>query len=147
MDKHQASCVQLMSFDKIYINTIRPKLETIDIFFKENTSSFHVYEVADILEIETAELLTLMNTLQITTLSADNFFTIVLNASSEICQLISKQWKYAKTSLYTAEMIAEIYMLNIHKVKSAFAELGIELVSDLELLEVFKRIHLTVFSA
>lgn len=145
MDKHRANCVRLTSFDKIYTNSIRPKLETIDIFLKENKSSFHVYEVADILEIETDELLALMNTLQITTLNTDNFFTIVLNASSEICQLISRQWKYSKTVLYTAEMIAEIYMLNIHKVKSAFAELGIELVSDLELLEVFKRIHLTIF--
>ena len=147
MGKHQASCIQLMSFDKIYLNIIRPKLETLDIFLKENTSPFHVYEVANILEIEPDEVLTLMNTLQITALDANNIFKIILNGSSKICQLISRQWKYTQTSLYTPEMIAEIYMLNIHKVKSAFAELGIELVSDLELLEVFKRIHLTVFSA
>ena len=147
MNKHQASCVRLISFDKIYTNSIRPKLEAIDIFLKENKSSFYVYEVASILEIETEELLTLMDTLQITTLNADNFFTIVLNASSNICQLISRQLKYTNTALYTAEEIAEIYMLNIHKVKSAFAELGLKLISDSELLEVFKRIHLTVFSA
>lgn len=147
MDKHQASYVRLMSFDQIYASSIRPKLEIIDIFLKENTSSFHVYEVADILEIETNELVTLMKTLQITTLNADNFFTIILNGSSEICQLVSRQFKYAQTTFYTAEMIAEIYMLNIHKVKSAFADLGVEVISNLELTEVFKRIHLTIFSA
>lgn len=147
MDKHTASCVRIVSFDKIYTKSIRSKLENIDIFLKENTSPFHVYEVANILEIETDELCTLMKTLEITTLDTDNFFTIILNASSDICKLVSRQWKYAKVGAYTPEMIAEIYMLNIHKVKSAFSELSIELATDMELVEVFKRIHLTVFSA
>ena len=147
MDKHTLSCVRLVSFDKIYTKSIRPKLENIDIFLKENTSPFHIYEVANILEIETNELCALMKTLEITTLDTDNFFTIILNASSEICKLVSRQWKYAKTGAYTPEMIAEIYTLNIHKVKSAFAELSVDLVTDMDLIEVFKRIHLTVFSA
>jgi len=147
MDKHITSSVRLVSFDKIYIKSIHSKLENIDIFLKENTSPFHVYEVAKILEIEPDELCNLMDTLQLTTLDFDNFFTIVFNASSEICKLVSRQWKYGKISAYTPEMIAEIYMLNIHKVKSAFDELGVDLVTDMELTEVFKRIHLTVFSA
>lgn len=147
MDKHTVSCIRLVSFDKVYTKSIQPKLENIDIFLKENTSPFHVYEVANILEIETNELCSLMKKLQITTLDADNFFTIVLNASSELCQLVSRQWKYAQSSTYTPEMIAEIYTLNIHKVKSAFAELSIDSITDMDLIEVFKRIHLTVFSA
>ena len=147
MARHITSSVRLISFDKIYINSIRSKLENIDIFLKENTSPFHVYEVANILEIETSELSDLMNTLQITTIAYDDFFTIILNASSELCKLISRQWKYAKINAYTPQMIAEIYMLNIHKVKSAFAELSLDLVTDVELIEVFKRIHLVEFSA
>lgn len=146
MDKPTTSCVRLVSFDKIYTNSIRSKLENLDIFLKENTSPFHVYEVAKILEIETDELSRLMETLQIATLDLDNFFRVLLSASSEICKLISRQLKYSNVDAYTPEMIAEIYMLNIHKVKSAFAELSIDLVTDTELIEVFKRIHLTVFS-
>lgn len=147
MDKSTTSCVRLIGFDKIYRQSIQTKLENIDIFLKENTSPFHVYEVANVLEIETTELYRLMETLQITELDSSNFFLIVLNASSEICKLISKQWKYAHMDAYTPEIVAEIYMLNIHKVKSAFAELGMDLITDAELIEVFKRIHLTVFSA
>lgn len=147
MHKPTTSYVRLIGFDEIYIKSICSKLENIDIFLKENTSPFHVYEVANVLEIETTELYSLMETLQITELDSSNFFPIVLNASSKICKLISKQWKYAQTQAYTPEIVAEIYMLNIHKVKSAFAELGTDLVTDMELIEVFKRIHLTVFSA
>ncbi|MBU3805164.1 MAG: hypothetical protein H9872_10495 [Candidatus Cellulosilyticum pullistercoris] len=147
MDKHITSGVRLVSFDEIYTKSIRYKLEKIDIFLKENTSPFHVYEVATILEIEPSELLSIMETLQITTVNFDNFFTIILNASSDICKLVSRQWKYSKISAYSPEMIAEIYKLNIHKVKSAFTELSLDLVTDMELIEVFKRIHLTVFSA
>lgn len=147
MDKHTVSCVRLVSFDKVYIQSIQPKLENIDIFLKQNTSPFHIYEVANILEIETHELCALMKKLQITTLDVNNFFIIVLNASSELCQLVSRQWKYAHSSAYTPEMIAEIYTLNIHKVKSAFAELSIDSITDMDLVEVFKRIHIPVFSA
>ena len=147
MAKHITSSVRLISFDKIYINSICSKLESIDIFLKENTSPFHVYEVANILEIEPSELSDLMHTLQITTIAYDDFFTIILNASSELCKLVARQWKYAKLDTYTPEIIAEIYMLDIHKVKSAFAELSVDLVTDVEFIEVFKRIHLVEFSA
>ena len=145
MDNYTTSCVKLLSFDEIYNTSIKPKLEAIDIFLKENTAPFHVYDVANVLEIETHELSTLMETFDITNLDAVNFFTIVLGASSEICKLISRQWRFAKENTYTPEMIAEIYKLNLHKVRIAFADLGTDQITTMELTEIFKRIHLTVF--
>lgn len=147
MDKPITSDIRLLSFDQIYIKSIGPKLEAIDIFLKENVSPFQVYEVAHILEIDTTELLTLMDILEIKKIDRISFFTLVLHASSEICQLIKRQLKYNHPTTYTPEMIAEIYKLNIHKVKSAFADLSKELITDVELMDVFKRIHLCVFSA
>lgn len=145
MDNYISGRTTLLCFEEIYNLSIRPKLEAIDLFLKENTAPFHVYEVANILEIETKELFSLMQTLQLNELDSINFFTLVLSASSEICNLLSRQWRYAKENAYTPEMIAEIYKLNIHKVKNAFDDLGKNLVTDMELIEVFKRIHLTVF--
>lgn len=145
MDNHTTSCVKLLSFDEVYNTSIRPKLEAIDVFLKENTAPFHVYEVASILEIETNELSDLMETLQITELNSVHFFSILLSASSEICKLLARQWRYANKAAYTPEMIAEIYKINIHKVKHAFADYGKDLITDIELIEIFKRIHLTVF--
>lgn len=147
MDKHITSSITLLSFDQIYTESISPKLKAIDIFLKESITPFQVYEVSRVLEIETDELSHLMKMLQITEIDSVNFFTLILSASSEICQLISRQFKYGQTNAYTPEMIAEIYKLNIHKVKSSFADLSIDLATDVELIDIFKRIHLTVFSA
>lgn len=145
MDKHTTSCMKLLSYEEIYNTSIKPRLEAIDIFLKENTAPFHIYEVANILEIETDELSNLMNTYQIKSLDSVTFFTIVLKESSEICNLISRQWRYINVKKYTPEMVAEIYKLNIHKVNYAFEDLGVDEILDIELIEVFKRIYLTVF--
>lgn len=145
MDKHTTGCIRLVSYEEVYNTSIKPKLEAIDVFLKENSAPFNIYEVSSILEIETDELTNLMNTYHITSLDSITFFTIVLGASSEICKLISRQWRYAMHKIYTPEMIAQIYKLNIHKVYYAFEELGIEEIPDTELIEVFKRIHLTLF--
>lgn len=145
MDNHITHGLQLVSYEKVYESSIRPKLEAIDIFLKENTAPFNVYEVARILEIDTQEIDTLMQKLNITHLEQTSFFSIVLHASSELCQLISRQWRYLNAQSYTPEMIAEIYKLNIHKVKLAFADLRLSQITDMELNDIFKRIHLTVF--
>ena len=147
MDKHITSCVRLLSFEQIYQESIRSKLETIDLFLKENTAPFQVYEVAHVLEIETDELTSIMEALQITEIDSVRFFTLVFNASSDICKLLARQWKHSQTDTYTPEMIAEIYNLNIHKVKNAFVDLSVDFVTNVELMDVFKRIHLPVFSA
>ncbi|MBE6023934.1 MAG: hypothetical protein E7231_12025 [Cellulosilyticum sp.] len=145
MDKHTTSCLTLKSYEEVYNTSIKPKLESIDLFLRENIAPFHIYEVAHILEIEPDELSHLMQKHSIAHLDTISFFTIVLNASSEICQLLTRQWHYAMQKNYTPEMIAEIYKLNIHKVKCAFDELNTCLVQDIDLPQVFKRIHLTVF--
>lgn len=145
MDHHMTHGLQLLSYDKIYTTSIRPKLEAIDIFLKENTAPFNVCDVAHILEIDTDEVNTLIQNLNITHIHLADFFSIVFNASSEVCKLLSRQWQYSNVHVYTPEMIAEIYKLNIHKVRLAFADLGIDQITDMQLDHIFKRIHLTVF--
>lgn len=145
MDNSTSSCPKLISFDQIYTSTVQPKLAAIDVFLKENTAPFHIYETAHILEIETEELLNIMEKHTISNIDSINFFTIVLNASSDICKLITSQWRYNFVNNYTPEMIADIYKLNIHKVKNAFDDLEVSCVTDMELIEIFKRIHVTLF--
>lgn len=147
MDYYTTSSIKLLSFAQIYTESISPKLKAIDIFLKENTTPFQVYDVSRILEIETDELSYLMERHQMTKIDSMNIFTLILSASSEICQLIGRQFKYGQTNVYTPEMIATIYHLNIHKVRNAFADLNIEFATDMELLEIFKRIHIVTFSS
>ena len=139
------SCTKLVSYDQIYTSELRPKLMALDLFLKENNAPFHVYEVANILEIEPKEIICFMSECQIKELDATSLFSFMIQSSSEIGGYILRQWKYHHISHYTAETIAEIYKLNLHKVQTAFDDLNVTLVTDDELIEVFKRIHMTRF--
>lgn len=145
MNNPITSCVQLINYEAYYNKSIRPKIEAIDLYLKENSAPFHLYDVAHILEIEINELTTHMQNLNIDELNPITFFSIVLSSSSEICKLLSRQWRYAKRRHYTPEIVAEIYQLNLHKVQLAFDDLNLSQITNQDLPEVFKRIHLTVF--
>lgn len=145
MKNPKTSGLQLINYNEFYNTSIRPKIESIDLFLKETSAPFHLYDVAHILEIENRELTELMKVLDITELNTVNIFSIILNGSSEICKLISRQWRHGQLKSYTPEIVAEIYKLNLHKVRLAFEDLGQSQITDTDLAEVFKRIHLTVF--
>lgn len=145
MDYYTSSCVSLQSFDQIYTTTIRPKLEAIDLFLKSSEAPFSNKEAASVLGVTLTELLNTMKENDIVELNRLTFFHVIFYLSSDICRLITKQWKYQGYKSYSPQMISDIYKLNLHKVTSAFEEMGTELISDVELMEVFKRIHTTVF--
>ena len=145
MDYYTSSCVTLQSFDQIYKHSIRPKLEAIDLFIKSSEAPYSSNEVASVLGVEHAELLNIMNKNNIVELNRITFFHVILDLSSDICKLITRQWKYHTHETYNAQMISDIYKLNIHKVQGAFEDLGTQLITDVELMDIFKRIHTTVF--
>lgn len=146
MDNFSSECISLVSFDKIYSQNIRPKLEEIDIFLKSNTVPYDINDVAVLLSVQPVELLDAMTRLEILTLDKINFFTLLFYLPSYICKLIQRQWQYSAEKAYSAEMIADIYQINIHKVKSAFEELDIEYINNDQLSDVFKRIYSTIFT-
>lgn len=135
----------LQSYEQIYNTSIKPKLEAIDIYLKEDPAPYYLHEVAYLLDLEETELAEIMDALCITEINKIHFFSIILNAKSEICQLIKRQWRYFNQNTYTPEMVADIYNLNLHKVKYAFEDLNIDEVTPAELPNVFKRIHQTFF--
>jgi len=146
MDNYINSHVQLISYDQIYLNKLKPQLMALDLYIKESKSSFHVYEIADILEIETSEIISFMEKHDIENLDTLSLFQFIFESSSEICGYISRQWKYHTITEYSPEIISEIYNLNLHKVQRAFDDLNMAFVTDDELVEVFKRIHVTRFN-
>lgn len=137
--------ILLQSYEQIYNTSIKPKLEAIDIYLKEDHAPYYHHEVAQLLDIELDELHDLMQTLNITELDKVHFFSIIFNASSSICQLIKRQWQYSNQSTYSPEIVADIYKLNLNKVRCAFDDLQTETIEVTELTQVFKRIHQTVF--
>ncbi|MDF2613228.1 MAG: hypothetical protein K0S71_1014 [Clostridia bacterium] len=146
MDKFSSECISLVSFDKIYSQNIRPKLEEIDIFLKSSTMPYDVNDVADLLSVPSADILEIMTRLEISILDKINFFSLLFHLPSYICKLIKRQWQYSTEKAYSPEMIADIYQINIHKVKSAFEELNIQYIKSDQVDEVFKRIYSTIFT-
>ena len=145
MDNFASSYMSLTSFDQIYNTNIKPKLEAIDIFLKSAVVPYNIDEVASLFGTNTENILKVMAELGITTLDRLSFFELINHLPHDICHLIQRQWQYLNASHYTAEMIADIYMLNIHKVKCAFNDLKVNFVEESELMDVFKRIHISIY--
>lgn len=140
------SSITLQSYEQIYNTSIRPKLEAIDLFIKSNEMPYKTEEAASILDLELTELINIMKENNIIELNAMTFFHVIYHASSEICKLISRQWQYQGVDSYTPQAVSDIYGLNLHNVTSAFKELNADCVAAHELIDVFKRIHTTVYA-
>nr|WP_302598932.1 hypothetical protein [uncultured Cellulosilyticum sp.] len=145
MDNFASSYMSLTNFEHIYNTNIRPKLEAIDTFLKTTAAPYDINAVATLFETTTHNILRVMNELSLTSLDRLSFFTLICHLPHDICHLIQRQWQYQNAPHYTAEMIAHIYTLNIHKVETAFKELGVDIVYEHELMEVFKHIHISIF--
>lgn len=146
MDRFSSECISLVSFDKVYCQNIRPKLEEIDVFLKSNAVPYDINDVARLLSAKPEELLEAMSTLEISTLDKISFFKLLFHLPSYICNLVKRQWQYGLQNTYSAEMIADIYQINIDKVKAAFKELDIQYIHNDGINEVFKRIYSTIFT-
>ena len=114
MENYIDSYMQLVSYDYIYLNRLQPKLVALDMFLKENNAPFHVYEVANILEIEISELTTFLQERDFKELDTIALFSFIFHSSSEVCGYIARQWKYHQATEYTPEIVADIYKLNLH---------------------------------
>ena len=134
-----------ISFKKIYMQNISPKLIGIDLFLKTNEAPYDHVEVALVLGMPVQEVLSIMTKHSISSITLVDFFTIVMHSSSYICRLIQRQWKYAQVDQYTPEILADIYEINIHKVQAAFDTLDKSSVSSQEVMDVFNNIYTSVF--
>lgn len=145
MDNSASSSMYLISFDQIYDTNIKPKLEAIDIFLKSTVAPYDIDQVALLFKTSRSKILDVMKKLGLTSLDRLSFFELICHLPIDICLFIKRQCRYVDQVQYTPEMIAYIYMLNVNKVKKAFEELEIKFVYEHELVEVFKKIHISIF--
>lgn len=146
MDNFSTNGPSLVPFKLIYAQNITPKLETIDLFIKTTEAPYSISQVASILHTSEEDIVNIMTTHEIETITLLELFTIISHCSSYICGLIRRQWKYVNCSSYTPSIIAEIYEINLHKVEAAFKELEVNTIAADELMDVFSRIHTPVYN-
>lgn len=138
--------VQLITYDQIYLHNIEPHIKALDLFLKEKMAPFDIDEMASILKIEPSEIISFMKQYNHTEMDVTAFFAFILHSPSKICGYIRRQFKYQNQTQYTPEIVAEIYELNLHKVKYAFTELETASIESSQLVDIFKRIHITIFN-
>lgn len=146
MDNFFTNGLSLVPFKQIYAQNITPKLQEIDLFLKTSEAPYKPSDVACILQCSEDEINSIMNQNNITSIRLVDFFTIVANCHSYICRLISRQWKYMNFTHYTANMISDIYEINLHKVEAAFKDMQVETISEYELMDIFSRIHTPIYN-
>lgn len=146
MNHHNPQKLPCLCFSQIYKQNIQCKLQEIDIFLKATPPPYDPNDVSALLHIDLNDLTYIMQDKDITTLNIISFFTIVQTASSYICKLIQREWKYSTAKYYTPEAISYIYELNLEKVEAAFKESGLSQVGPHNIQELFQYIYVPVMN-
>lgn len=146
MDNFFTNGPSLIPFKQVYAQNITPKLQEIDLFIKTSDAPYSPSDVAHILYCSQDEVIDIMNENNIDSIQLVDFFTIVSNCRSYICRLISRQWKYVNFTHYTPRIISDIYEINLHKVEAAFKDMQVETIPESELMEIFSRIHTSIYN-
>ncbi len=128
------------NFWNYYIKKISPKLQQIDILLKTETHNISTKTTSLLLGIEENEIRKIMLSKNISQITSTNFFTIVLNGNSYICDIIQREFLLNSPENYTASDISYIYNLDYSNIEKAFTFLNIETVSSNYLKSIFIQI-------
>lgn len=128
------------NFWNYYIKKISPKLQQIDILLKTETHNISTKTTSLLLGIEENEIRKIMLAKNISQITSTNFFTIVLNGNSYICDIIQREFLLNSPENYTASDISYIYNLDYSNIEKAFTFLNIETVSSNYLKSIFIQI-------
>lgn len=127
------------NFWEEYSQEIKPALMKIDIAIKEQLD-ISPRRAAKLLNITENEVKSIMKSIHIDKITSFNFFNIMLNSTSRISSLISREIEMGVLSEYTPFDISYIYGLDENDVLNAFNFLGLEKINASLLKAVFIQI-------
>lgn len=130
------------SFLEFYEGSISPKLCEIDLYVKTCETTMDPFNVAEILYITHKELAKIMIVKNITTITANNFFDIMVSGSSYICKLFYREKECGFPYTYTVEQISYIYDLNIKTIMDICVKLNINKITNSCLPLIFNEINI-----
>ena len=119
---------------------IRPSINEIDLFIKTALFPLAVTDVACVLELDEAEVLSILKKLGLVTIDKSAFFAIMSQADSRICRLYARELEMGSPPIYTAFQISYIYNLDINDVKNACQKLQIKEVTAFTMPLIFSQI-------
>lgn len=128
------------NFLEYYNNSICPKIKSIDIAIKSHEHNFDVKYISSLLDLSEAEIIYIIKTKHIATISSEDIITIMLNGSSYICKIFRKNLNIGCPEFYTAEELSYTYLIDYKKVKKIYESLNIDKITANDFPIVFKKL-------
>ena len=119
---------------------IKPALSKIDVFLKTSEYPLCASDVACVLEIDEAEVQSILHKIDKAAIDKCTFFDIMTKGTSAICRLFSREVEIGSPPTYTPNQVAYIYNLDVSAVKNACQKLKIKEITTFTLNLVFANI-------
>jgi len=130
------------NFLEFYQQRISSKLCDIDIFVKTSEGHMDISDISNLLQISEVEILDIMSSNNIQYIDSNNFFNVMENGSSYICNLFSREKECESPYIYTREQISYIYELDIKLINNICDKLSIIKITNHTLPLIFAEICL-----
>lgn len=130
-----------MTYLDHYENYIQPELEKIDVFIKAE-DPITINSISNLLDLSYYEIHNILEEHSITELNKVNFFLIMKEGSSPICQLFNREIERGCLDHYSIEDISYIYNIPYEKVANAAQELDLYDISSSHIKELLAYIPL-----
>ena len=114
------------TFWEEYQRHIKPIIAEIDVFLKTTEEPLDVARVADVLDLDEEEIISIMAAAQREVIDKKTFFIIMASGSSQICRLYNREVEMGSPHTYTVSQLSYIYNLDPEDVQNACKKLQIK---------------------
>lgn len=113
----------------VYNYIIVPKIKEIDLFLKTD-EKMCIKEISNILDISENELKNILIKINQNEINKSNFFKIMINGKSFICEILKREMECGSPYFYNAEVLSYIYELDYEKVLKAYRFLNLDKITS-----------------
>ncbi|MCL2575917.1 MAG: hypothetical protein FWE33_05735 [Defluviitaleaceae bacterium] len=131
---------QVHTFWDEYQESVAPKIADIDVYLKSAEHPFDIGCVADLLELDEAEIYAILRDAGVKSIDKNIFLYIMTTGSSFLCGLYRREVELNSPPTYTANDLAYIYNLDILAVNNACQTLQINEVTSFTMPLIFANI-------
>lgn len=132
----------MQTFLEYYQGEIQPQIAAIDLFLKTEEPPYDSETVRKLLQFSPTRWAELMQREKLTFLTKGNFFRLMQQGDAPLCGMFRRAIALHLPELYTPEVIAYIFALEITAVRKAASELGQDVFTEKTLPQIFAKISL-----
>ena len=132
------------SYLEQYYAKIAPAIREIDLMLKTSEGDLSVGQASRALDIRPREIMDIMRSNKIQTITKTNFLIIMRQGSSDLCQMYRRELDKGSPFVYTLEDISYIYGIGLDLIADVCERLGVSEITEYTLPEVLAEIEAPV---